>query len=520
MKLIGKIFLGLGLFFLTSSCREDKPVPMRGIILSVEDLETVDWAKLAHENGINTIGTHITPRQVADFMQSEKGQKFNADCRKYGIFVEHQLHAMKELLPRELFAEDTTMFRMDSEGRRTDDWNCCPSSEKALGIIAENAAKYAELLPASNHRYYFWLDDGKPTCRCPSCSELSASDQALIIENIMIKAIRKVDPQAQLAHLAYLNTLPAPEKVSPAEGIFLEFAAFFYRSWETPLSNPEGSGREMTHADILEHLKDNLKIFPAETAVVLEYWLDVSLFSDWKKPAVELPWRRDVFESDLHTYSEFGLENVTSFAVYMDSVYFSKYPDTGFLKEYGEGSAKPYLISSAKGFHAPWEGLEDDTGFICSADSSVFRFRYAVKDSSLTLSEPYTGERCVDNEDRVEIFFSAGKDMDIYYCAEIDPMGRIMDYSCRYYRQMDYDWGFRTLKTEGRLTDDGYVVDGQIDLRELAGLGIDPEDGFYMGLFRADFRPDMSVSWYSWIDNGAEEADFHKPDVLFPARLR
>ena len=80
-----------------------------------------------------------------------------------------------------------------------------------------------------------------------------------------------------------------------------------------------------------------MKVFPVETAIVLEYWLDVSLFSRWKKPAVKLSWNKEIFESDLATYAKYGLKNVTTFAVYMDSTYFKIYPDKSYLKEYGEG---------------------------------------------------------------------------------------------------------------------------------------------------------------------------------------
>ena len=98
---------------------------MRGVVVTVDDLENVDWARLAHENGINTLGTHIRPQQVADFMATERGREFLHECRKYGIDVEHQLHAVSELLPRTLFAQDSTMFRMDSRGRRRNDVNLC-----------------------------------------------------------------------------------------------------------------------------------------------------------------------------------------------------------------------------------------------------------------------------------------------------------------------------------------------------------------------------------------------------------
>ncbi len=332
-----KLFLKFALCSLLLSCSNPKPTfEMRGVVLSVEDLQTVDWPKLAAENDINTIGTHIHPEQVYQFIESEKGQDFLNGCKEYGIHVEHQLHAMKELLPREFFAQDSTLFRVNENGLRTPDANCCPSNPKALEIIAENAAKYAKLLPATNHRYYFWLDDGAPTCLCSACKELTASDQALIIENAMIESIRTVDPDAMLAHLAYHNTMEAPKKIKPNDGIFLEFAPF-YRSWEQPIADPNAEGRGQKHAVTLNHLRENLKVFPAETAVILEYWLDVSLFSSWKKPAVPLPWNGNVFKEDIKTYAEFGIRNVTSFAVYMDSTYFQTYPDKSYLKEYGSG---------------------------------------------------------------------------------------------------------------------------------------------------------------------------------------
>ena len=85
---------------------------MRGVVLTVDDLATVDWPKIAAESGINTIGTHINPGQVRDFLATDKGKQFLSECKEYGIAVEHQLHAMNELLPRELFDEDPSMFRM------------------------------------------------------------------------------------------------------------------------------------------------------------------------------------------------------------------------------------------------------------------------------------------------------------------------------------------------------------------------------------------------------------------------
>ena len=340
MRQIHYFFIAVLLLLLVCCTKQDKSFfQMRGVVLSVQDLETVDWPKLAHENGINTIGTHITPEQVAGFILSEKGEKFLSDCKRYGIHVEHQLHAMAELLPRELFADDSTMFRMNESGRRVNDYNLCVHSQQALDRVAEKALYYAGLLPTTNHRYYYWIDDGMPMCHCSACSMFSDSEQALIVENRIIKELRKFDPDALLAHLAYVNTMSAPRRVKPAEGIFLQFAPF-ERSWDIPL-NEDSPGRNPpngpTHGQYRQYLRDNLEIFPVETAEVLEYWLDVSIFSNWKKPAVKLPWNRDVFVSDLDTYSSFGIRHITSFAVYIDEKYVETYKDISFLKEYGDG---------------------------------------------------------------------------------------------------------------------------------------------------------------------------------------
>ena len=94
------------------------------------------------------------------------------------------------------------------------------------------------------------------------------------------------------------------------------------------------------------------------------------------------------------------------------------------------------------GLHAPWDGLDEGTVFRCFSDQDSFYFLYEVPEQTLTLTEPFLKERDVDPEDRVEIFFSPRLEMDIYYCAEIDPMGRVMDYKAKYYRDFDYDWNF------------------------------------------------------------------------------
>ena len=181
-----------------------------------------------------------------------------------------------------------------------------------------------------------------------------------------------------------------------------------------------------------------------------------------------------------------------------------------------------FVIGGTSGIdalHAPWDGLEDVTRFRCFADDERFYFYYEVADSTLTLIDPFEGERTIDYEDRVEIFFSKDSVMTNYYCAEIDPLGRRMDYASSYKHPLDYEWDFKTMRQAGQLTDEGYMVAGSVAVCELMEYGVDLNGGFYLGVFRADFHKDGSVNWYSAVSSDDEYPDFHKPDMLFATKL-
>ena len=310
----------------------------RGVVLSVDDLTSLptQWPHWAEESQLTTVSTHVTPSSVQSFLKTKEGHLFLDSCSDLGLHVEHELHAMSELLPRSLFSKKPEFFRMNEKGKRSPDANLCIHSEEAVQLVCQNACLLAQALPSTTGRTFFWLDDGSPMCQCPSCRGYSDSDQALILENAMLSSLREVDAGITLAHLAYAHTLMAPSQVKPREGIFLEFAPI-HRSWEAPISQREIVGRGKRHGDTLDYLDANLDIFPRETAQVLEYWLDVSLHSQWKRPARKLPWNREVFLADLETYASRGVRHITSFGVYVDEEYVNRFGPLYFLKEYGEG---------------------------------------------------------------------------------------------------------------------------------------------------------------------------------------
>jgi hypothetical protein len=306
----------------------------RGVVLVPEDLSLADWPERAKKAGLTTIALHhgTSPREVVKAVESDRGREFLEACHRLGLSVEYELHALRELLPRELFAKDTRFFRMNDQGERAADCNLCVHSPQALEIVSENALRLAKALRPTTGRFFFWGDDGQPWCRCDRCRGLSDSDQALVLENHLVKTLRRQNSGAQVAHLAYANTLRPPQQVKPEPGVFLEYAPI-NRRYDIPYAQQV----EANAKDGLPALDANLKVFPADTAQVLEYWLDVSRFSGWKRPGVRLPWNQAVFLDDLQTYRARSLGHVTSFAAWIDADYVRRHGELSFLAEYGKG---------------------------------------------------------------------------------------------------------------------------------------------------------------------------------------
>ena len=194
----------------------------RGVVLCSRDIETLDWPTRAKAAGLTTIATHTFPQETVDFLATDPGQRFVEQCNGLGLHVEHEMHAMDELLPRDLFDRNPDMFRMDETGARMREDNLCVSSTEALEIVAEQTAHFTRLLPSTTGRYFYWGDDAKSWCRCPKCRHLSDSDQALLAEHAILRAVRTADPHGTLAHIVYHTTLQPPTQVKPEPEIFLE----------------------------------------------------------------------------------------------------------------------------------------------------------------------------------------------------------------------------------------------------------------------------------------------------------
>ena len=187
--------------------------------------------------------------------------------------------------------------------------------------LKKNIIEITKWLKPTTHRYFFWTDDvGGAFCNCDLCKKYSESEQALLYEIRLLNILRKIDPSATLAHLAYHNTLKAPVQIKPLDGIFLEYAPIS-RDYTKHMSE-----------EYLQNLCENLKIFPANTAHVLEYWLDASMFSRMisvnRNNVAQVPWDIQNCERDVKLYTGVGIKSITTFATWMIS--------SDYIRKYGE----------------------------------------------------------------------------------------------------------------------------------------------------------------------------------------
>jgi hypothetical protein len=292
------------------------PLRYRSLILTLQDLTAPRWVDLLAEAGLNTLLLHAMrlPEDITSliaFRTSDAGRALALACQRAGIQLEYELHTASWLLPRAHFAAHPDWFRMDVRGVRTADSNFCLSSPGARELFTARARQLARLLPPETGRFLWFQDDVTGSaCHCPDCAPYSAADQSLMYANLVLHAVRQVEPRATASFLAYQDALAAPERVAPEDGVFLEYA-------------PIGRCR-----------------FGGTPFHITEYWLDASRHSGWRRPAGKLPVPPEIVQRDIAFYYRMGARSISSYAVMCDAEYWERYGEPPVV-DYGKWLADP-----------------------------------------------------------------------------------------------------------------------------------------------------------------------------------
>lgn len=305
------------------------------LLIHPEELSRA-WIDRAADNGIPTLALHPVgggnaDASMAGLLSMTDEAPFLAlldHAAARGLTMEYEMHAMRYFLPASLFDAHPDWFRENEAGERVSDWNCCASNGEGLAFIARRAAEAAKRLSRPlcergmySHRWFFWMDDVRGGfCHCEKCRRLSPSDQQLLVMNRILAELKRDDPHAKLAYLAYCECTRPPEQVRPDAGIFLEFAPFD-RDFHIPLASDASEKNRLSR----QFLPALLAWFGRGDAKVLDYWLDNSLYSGWKKPPARFTEDRAVAEADFAYYRSLGFTDISTFACYLSADYEALY---------------------------------------------------------------------------------------------------------------------------------------------------------------------------------------------------
>lgn len=309
----------------------------RGIIVHPEELDN-KWLDDIEKAGINVLGLHpvggwranLTLAAAVERHQTPEFQALLKRAKEMGVTVEYEAHALRYLMPKELFEEHPDWFRMNDKGERVSDHNMCAMNEEALEYLADSTEKLTRTLDTGSDRFFWWADDveGGAVCHCGKCRDLSPSDQLMKITNAMLKGVKRVKPEGKIAFLAYHDALVPPTKVAADEGVFLEYAPIG-RDSHRPM-NDAGCEKNVGEGHALKEL---IAFFGKENSQVLEYWMDNSRFSNWTKPPKAMPLDEAVMKEDVAYYRGLGFESITSFGCYLG-------PD--YRELHGQPPVQPY----------------------------------------------------------------------------------------------------------------------------------------------------------------------------------
>ena len=200
---------------------------------------------------------------------------------------------------------------------------------------------------------------------------------------------------------------------------------------------------------------------------------------------------------------------------------------TGNIALSGKGDDPRWREASAlTDFHYPWENeAVPYTEFRAVHSDDWVYFLFNIKDNDVNIRQETNNKNEVAASSRAEIFFRIDEKLNPYYCLEIDPLGRVLDYEATYHRNFNTKWTWPAdqlvIKTDRRK--DGYSIEFAISKRSLQELGLLKNKVMQAGLFRANCshppNGEEQFKWISWMKPEAKTPDFHIPSSFGILRL-
>jgi hypothetical protein len=288
----------------SSRASSDEAVPTTLILGHGAFLERyAEYLPWAARLGYRSIFVHTTPDRLAmGAAPAALYESLRDDlaplARSLGLSLELGGHGLSALLPRSLFKTESALFR-ERGGERVADRNFCPSSAKALALVSDAFAAYAEA-HSEIEVFHAWPDDlsGGGWCSCPSCASLSPAAQSLAVARELASALARVRPDAALSFLAYHDTEDVADSIRRGIDLPPKLELLWAprrRSW----GSDAGGAKSSLNAASIAAFRKTAQAWRAAgggRVVVFEYYEDALLFKGAVPPLAA------VIEGDLAAY--------------------------------------------------------------------------------------------------------------------------------------------------------------------------------------------------------------------------
>jgi hypothetical protein len=168
-------------------------------------------------------------------------------------------------------------------------------------------------------------------------------------------------------------------------------------------------------------------------------------------------------------------------------------------------------------FSTPWESenkFKSKTNFKALWDGDYLFFCFTVVDNTVHINKTDDSIDSIALSDRVELFFRSDESLNPYYCLEIDPTPRIMDFEAHLYRKFDFNWNWpkEDLMVKSYFSSNGFSVEGKIGVSSLKELNLLNNNKIETGIYRAKYqkvKEAFQPTWITWVNPNTETPDFH-----------
>jgi hypothetical protein len=168
-------------------------------------------------------------------------------------------------------------------------------------------------------------------------------------------------------------------------------------------------------------------------------------------------------------------------------------------------------------FSSPWDNKPiKKIEFKALHNCEEVFFQFKVFDKNVHIHPSKNKNDSINNSDRVELFFRNNDSLNPYYCLEIDPTARIMDFKAQPNKKFDFDWNWSDnhIKVVSHISENNFTVDITISIESLKNLSLLKENRLETGIYRAKYDKvedtnKYQPTWITWVNPNTDEPNFH-----------